>query len=225
MDSIEFEFGSAKNIPLASKNEYMEMMIQALEKFDKNLSWHVYFKLNPHLVSKGKETCGFNSSKASPRLKELRDFEIDLVKMIQNINFRKRSNPFLTTLKKEIRKISDQKDMIIPADKTTNKYLVPPEKYLCMMDKEIHKNYKKENPRNVENVNAEHKKTAEELEVADRMFTTTPRQAFLTLKDHKEDFSTNPKVRLINPTKPEVGRVAMKILDNIVKEVRSNRRP
>ena len=41
------------------------------------------------------------------------------------------------------------------------------------------------------------------------------------LKDHKEDFATNPKVRLINPTKPEIGRVAMKILDNIVKEIRS----
>ena len=47
MDSIEFEFGSSKNIPLASRKEYMEMMIQALEKFDRNLSWHVFFKLNP----------------------------------------------------------------------------------------------------------------------------------------------------------------------------------
>ena len=41
MDSIDFEFGSAKNIPLASKKEYMEMMIQALEKFNKNVSWHL----------------------------------------------------------------------------------------------------------------------------------------------------------------------------------------
>ena len=48
------------------------------------------------------------------------------------------------------------------------------------------------------------------------MFNTTPREAFITLKDHKDDFATNPKVRLINPTKPEVGRVAMQILDNIV---------
>ena len=38
MDSIEFEFGSEKNIPLASRKEYMEMMIQALEKFNRNIS-------------------------------------------------------------------------------------------------------------------------------------------------------------------------------------------
>jgi hypothetical protein len=40
------------------------------------------------------------------------------------------------------------------------------------------------------------------------------------LKDHKEDFNVNPKVRLINPTKPEVGKIAMKIIDNVVKEIR-----
>ena len=77
-------------------------------------------------------------------MKELRDFEKDLVKLIQNIEFRKRSNPFLTTLKREIGKISEQKDLIIPADKTTNKYLVPTDRFLSMLDKEIQKNYKKE---------------------------------------------------------------------------------
>ena len=85
------------------------------------------------------------------------------------------------------------------------------------MDKEIQKSYKKETPEKVEAVNNEHAKTAEELEIADRMFSTVPREAFLTLKDHKQEFQTNPKVRLINPTKPEVGRVAKKILDDMIR--------
>ena len=55
----------------------------------------------------------------------------------------KRSNPFLTNLKKDINKISEQKDMIIPADKTTNNYLVPPVRYLSMIDKEIQKKKEK----------------------------------------------------------------------------------
>ena len=50
------------------------------------------------------------------------------------------------------------------------------------------------------------------------MYTTTPREAFVTLKNHF-DFATYPKVRLINPCKPEVGKVALKILANIVEEV------
>ena len=151
------------------------MMIHALEKFNRNISWHVFFKLNPHLVSKGNETFGFNSCRAPPRVKELKEFEKDLVKLVQNIKMRKRSNPFLTTLKKEILKISDQKDMIIPADKTANRYLVPPNKYLEMIDKEVQKCYKKENPQNVKKVDVEHAKTAAELDISDRMFKTTPR--------------------------------------------------
>ena len=161
MDSIEFEFGSAKNIPLANKKEYLEMTIQALEKFNRNLSWHLFFKLNPHLVTKGKETFGFNSNRAPPPVKELVEFRKDLVKLIQNIKFRKRSNQFLTTLKKEMRKISDQKELIVPADKTTNKYLLPPGKYMDLLEREIQKNYKKEYPENVEKVNVDLKNSCQ----------------------------------------------------------------
>ena len=42
----------------------------------------------------------------------------------------------------------------------------------------------------------------------------------MTLKDHKADFRNNPSVRLINPRKPELGKIAMKILDNTVREIR-----
>ena len=70
-------------------------------------------------------------------------------------------------------------------------------------------------------MNNDHAQTAIELELDDRMIKTAPRDAFITLKDHKTDFATNPKVRLIIPTKPEVGKVAMQIVDNMVKEIRA----
>ena len=136
---------------------------------------------------------------------------------METVKFRKRSNPFLETLKTETKKITSQKNLIIPADKTTNNYLVPPEKYKNMIDKEIQKNYRKENLNNVEEIRKGHSKTAQDLELEDRMFRTTPRNAFVTLKDHKPDFNKRPAVRLINPTKNEMGNVAMQILDNIVK--------
>ena len=44
---------------------------------------------------------------------------------------------------------------------------------------------------------------ATELEIADRVFTNIPREAFGTLKDGKPDFQTNPKMRLLNHTKME----------------------
>ena len=86
------------------------------------------------------------------------------------------------------------------------------------------KKYKKATFLDVKKVNTEHAQTAVELDIDDRMFKTAPRDAFITLKYHKPDFATNPKVRLINPTKGEVGRVAMKIVDSIVKEIRAKER-
>ena len=40
-------------------------------------------------------------------------------------------------------------------------------------------------------------------------------KSYITLKDHKEDFQNNPKVRLINPAKLEIGKVANVILQEI----------
>ena len=60
-----------------------------------------------------------------------------------------------------------------------------------------------------------------DLDIADRMSKTTAREAFITLKDYKEDFDTNPTVSLINPSKPEFGRVAKRILDDMVKEAKA----
>ena len=114
MESMNFDF-SQKNIPLGDRKTYMESMITAIEKFERNLSWRAFFKLNPDKKGKAKETFGFGSTKAAPRLKELYAFERDLVWLLQNIKFRRRGKPFLATLKEEVRKINQQKDLIIPA--------------------------------------------------------------------------------------------------------------
>jgi hypothetical protein len=56
------------------------------------------------------------------------------------------------------------------------------------------------------------------LGLEERVFETTPRSAFLTIKDHEEDYMNNTKCRLINPTEPEIGRISKKILENVVNE-------
>ena len=49
---------------------------------------------------------------------------------------------------------------------------------------------------------------------------TSKQDCFLTLKDHKPNFSNNPKCRLINPTKANLGRVAKQKLQKIVENVK-----
>ena len=59
MDTMNFEY-SAKNIPLADEKTYMEMMIQSIKKFDRNISWRALFKVKPNTVTKTKETLDFD---------------------------------------------------------------------------------------------------------------------------------------------------------------------
>ena len=47
------------------------------------------------------------------------------------------------------------------------------------------------------------------------------REPFVTLKDHKQDFTNKPACRLINPAKSEVGIISKQILEKINSQVRS----
>lgn len=45
---------------------------------------------------------------------------------------------------------------------------------------------------------------------------------FITLKDHKPNFITNPKCRLINPSKSELGKVSKFLNKNVNTKIRVN---
>jgi hypothetical protein len=57
------------------------------------------------------------------------------------------------------------------------------------------------------------------MSLADRIDCIAEKNAFVTLKDHKENFRNNQTCRLINPTKSEIGHISKSITERIVKEV------
>ena len=70
-------------------------------------------------------------------------------------------------------------------------------------------------------LNHELKHITNKLEVSDRVEKMVQRKAFISLKDHKENFQNNPKCRLINPAKNNLGLVSKQILDRINNKIRS----
>ena len=69
-------------------------------------------------------------------------------------------------------------------------------------------------------MNKEAKKITASLALSDRVKQIAKKPAFITLKDHKENFESHPKCRLINPSKSEIGKIAKQILDVINKDIR-----
>ena len=61
---------------------------------------------------------------------------------------------------------------------------------------------------------------AVKLGIEDRVERMAKNQAFITLKDHKDNVINNPKCRLINPMKSDIGRISKQILEKINKNIR-----
>ena len=91
------------------------------------------------------------------------------------------------------------------------------------MEKTVYEEHMHRNKANndyFKKVTKEDKAIANKLEIDDRVYSTSKREAFLTLKDHKPNYINNPTFRLLNPTKQELGKVSKQKLEKIVSVVK-----
>ena len=107
------------------------------------------------------------------------------------------------------------------ADKTRNVYEMDKGQYKKLFRENITKTYRKADDKTEENIGHEVKYISTKLEMSDRVEKMAQRQAFISLKDHNENFQNNPKCRLINPAKNNLELVSKQILDRINKNIRS----
>ena len=206
---------STKNIPLPSRSDYLQRLIDKTEQFLRRARWKAHFFLNPDTTSSSKETYGFKSSKNPPPVEELKDFEDDMLKMIHSVKFKQVNNPFLNKLKEDTDRIKNEPKLLITADKTTDFNKLESSTYNDLLEKNITKSYKKALPETTQAIHKENKDIATKLGIYDRVETTARKDAFITLKDHKPNFANKPSSTLINPTKSEIGKVSKMILDRI----------
>ena len=62
----------------------------------------------------------------------------------------------------------------------------------------------------------EAKNIAKKIRLSDRIECLPKTPAFITLKDHKDNFQSSLHCRLINPSKSELGKVSKSILEIIM---------
>jgi hypothetical protein len=151
----------------------------------------------------------------------MKAFEEDVIHLVSNVKFRKISDPFLNNIPRDMEKVNSSGNVLIFADKTRNVYEGAPEAYNKLLTDNITKTYKLGSDDITDDINVELKKITSNLSIADRVDTMARRNAFVTLKDHKENFDSNPKCRLINPSKSEHGKVSKIIIDDINNNIRS----
>ena len=216
MDQRNFPY-CMKNIPVLSKKLYLKILIDKVELLIKRMRWKALFFENE---SGSTSEHGFKTCKCPPQHKDLMKFENDFQRMISNVQFRRVKNNFQNRLKNDIRSIQSSKKVFVFADKTRNIYEMEKAHYEKLLTDNITKTYKQSNNNVYNSINLEAKHIAKKLEIADRIECMARKPAYITIKDHKENFNINPKCRLINPAKSELMKVAKIIVENINKTVR-----
>ena len=147
-------------------------------------------------------------------------FQDGLYDIAKNLKYRKVRNNFQSKLKQDIINIKSNNRVLLSADKTGNYYWIDKEEYSNYLHNNITKDYKKVNDEVIVSIKDDDKKVAVNLEVDDRLYCTSKRDCFITVKDHKPQFMNNPKFRLINNCKSEIGMVSKKMLSKIILEVK-----
>ena len=219
MEKFEYVH-SLKNIPVPTNELYMKQLIAKTEQFIQRIRWKAYFHLNPSNAPAPNNTYGFKTTKTAPQVKELHDFENDLCEMVNNVEFTNSRSHFQRKLIKDAKDIRNSKDIYLLADKTRNIYQVSEDSYNKLLLDNVTSKYKKSSQETIDDVNTEARNIAARLGIEDRVECLAEKTAFITLKDHKPDFQNNPKCRLINPAKSQIGRISKQILDPINRAIR-----
>ena len=93
--------------------------------------------------------------------------------------------------------------VFVPTDKSRNIYKLEKEQYSKLLRENVTKTYKKSNFHKVCNINNKDKKITENLPVADRIDKLVEKEAYITKKDHKNDFPNKISCRLTKPVQIE----------------------
>ena len=218
----KFNFGySVKNIPIPSEREYKIQLTEKIEAVIRRMRWKAAFFDGNVESNVGQKTYGLKSSKTPPVVKELIAFEEDLWKLVTRLKFRRVNCEFQSKLKEDIKSTKRSKKVYVSADKTSNIYKTPKEQYEDLLTNAVTSCYKKAKPKLADKINNIGIKFAKDKDVHGKMLKNGTGESFITLKDHKDDFNNNPKTRLINPAKNEIGRISKDLLDDINQQLRS----
>ena len=231
MNSQCFNY-SLKNIPIPDNTSYKLLLIEKIESFIKRIRWKAFFFLkgseketneNNNISATQNNTdnnFGFKTKNTPPQCVELEKFEDDLLNLARNLQFKNTHSQFQNQLKSDVSRIKNDPNVLVFADKTNNMYQFSKSDHEKLLNENITKTYKKAPPKLEHSINLKAKNISKKLNLEDLVECIAKTEAFITLKDHKENFQNKLPCRLIVPSKSELGHVSKTHLDRINSEIR-----
>ena len=215
MEKVTFDH-SLKDIPIPAFYQFLVLLIYRTTDFVRRIRWKVYHFTKGTEKDAGRKYYGFKSLKNPPANRHLAGFEEDLVEIIRKVKFKNSNCKFQEMLKKEINNIRNSNSIYVKADKSRNLYKMSPSNYNNLKLNAIRKDYKIDKNNTMLKMNTDTLNHANRLNLTDRIGGVKQKESYILVKDHKIDYENKKLVRLINPTKTELGKVSKIILQDVV---------
>ena len=167
------------------------------------------------MTMKSRKLLVFKSRKCPPPCSDLIPFEKDLSDMVGSLKLRHVKDSFQSELSEDIRKIKSSPNVFVFAYKTNNIYEMSKDHHKKRLHDNVTKTYQKAPPKLEASINMEAKSISTKLKISDTVERIARTPAFVTLKDHKDNFRSNLTCRLVNPSKNEFGKVSKQLVEKI----------
>ena len=142
-----------------------------------------------------------------------------LINIINNVKFTNNKNSFQKKLRTDITEIKNSRNIYVFADKTNNVYRMPTSEHNKLLKENVTKTYLKAPEKLQNTINLEAKSIGTKLKLSDQIEKLAEAPAYITLKDHKENFRSKPSCQLINPSKNKIGKISKIVLEKINKKL------
>ena len=118
--------------------------------------------------------------------------------MIQNITYKAVRCTFQRSLKNDIASVKNENRLFVKADKSTNFYKLDAHECNRLLNDNVTKTYRKADTKQISEINDEARSISTALHIDDRVESLAMNEAFITLKDHKDNFACKQTYLQIN---------------------------
>ena len=105
------------------------------------MRWKAHFFINGSNEASNNKF-GLKSRNNPPQIKRIKRFRKDMLKMIENLEFRNVNDQFLNIPASDAKKIQSTSNVLVFADKTRNLYEIDSQKYSKLLTNNITTNFK-----------------------------------------------------------------------------------
>ena len=146
MEKLNFGY-SLKNIPTPDEKSCKLGLLEKIDIFIKKIHWGaiLFINNNKNVTEDHKQgfSYGLKSGRSPPQVKDLIQFEDDLVRIIKALKFCKVKNNFQKMLREDMKQVQTSNKTLTPTDKTSNMYRLNKNDYQNLSRNAITTTYKK----------------------------------------------------------------------------------